>query len=150
MGNIVVTTGSVFIPLFNKLFTIPFFYHPYRWGKIPWYEPNPYFMSLFQFFLNIIMIAFLATISGLMTTQRECRKHDLLKSFKNSLMPIFGYIVGNILVFMMPFLKAPLLSIFSWVPYSGYLVHGAMVAIFVLIFGAMGNATLRENVCHKK
>ena len=147
MGNFIVTTGSVFIPLFTKLVTVPYFYHPHHWGGIPWEEPGGIGLNIVSFIFNVLTLAILATVSGMMTTERECRKYKVWKSMKRSIWAILGYIIGNIVIFMLPVVKAPLLAIFAWLPYAGYLVHGMMVSAFVMLFGALGNQVLRMQVC---
>ena len=147
MGNLIVTGASIFIPLLNKLVTVPFLFHPYRWGGVPWKAPGDITVMLATFIMNILMLSILATISGMMSTEKECRKHDVWLSFKRSMWAILGYIVGNIVVFLMPLLTAPLLAMFVWLPYAGIIVPSMMVSIFIMLFGAIGNTVLRSNVC---
>lgn len=147
MGNLIVTVCSVFIPLVTKVHIVPYLFHPYRWGGVPWTPPGDIMIRIVTFLLNIGMLSLLATISGLMTTEQQCNKHDLLLSLKRSTWVIVGYIVGSLVVFLMPLLTAPLLAMFVWLPYAGIIVPSMLVSIFVMIFGALGNTVLRENVC---
>lgn len=146
MGNLIVTIGSVFIPLISDKLIIPFMYHPSRWGGIPWSEPG-ISASILSFFSNIMMLVILSTISGMMTTSRKCRKKDLKQSVKRSTWVVLGYIIGNIAAFFLPIIKAPILMATMWLPYAGYIAHGILVGLFVLLFGAMGNARLRMEIC---
>lgn len=139
--------SSIGIPLFNHLVTIPYLFHPQRWGGIPWKEPNFLVMGLVTFILNVLCLMGVGTISGLMTTERECRQTDLWKSIRRSLWVVVGFVVGQIAIFFMPFVKAPLLAFSLWMPYAGWIIHGICVSVFVLFFGAIGNALLRAEVC---
>ena len=146
MGNLIVTIGSIFIPLISDKLIIPFLYHPMRWGGIPWNEPGMS-ASFLSFSFNILMLITLATISGMMTTTRKCNKKNFYRSLKRSIWVVLGYIIGNMSAFFLPIIKAPMLIATMWLPYAGYLAHGVIVSIFVLLFGAMGNARLRIEIC---
>lgn len=148
MGNLVVAATSVMVPLFNRTITVPFFYHPYRWGTIPWHEPNPWIVFGLTVFFNIIMLSILGTISGMMSTMRECRKYDFWESVTRSFSIVVGYIVASGFLFMFPMIKAPFLSMLSSVPYASYIVQGFLVAPFILIVGAISNQALRKSICN--
>ena len=147
MGNLLAATASVFVPLVNSLVIVPFIFHPDRWGTIPWHPPNWIFLGLVTFILNITALMILGTISGMMTTRNKCNKISVLQSVRRSMWLITGWLVGNLVLTVLPFLKAPLLAVGLWMPYAGWLIHGIMVAFFVLLFGAAGNSVLRDDVC---
>jgi uncharacterized protein YacL len=150
MGNLLVASTSTFVPLFNHLVTIPYLYHPQRWGGIPWVEPGGITVGILEFVFNIITLLIMGTLSGMMTTQRECNKINVRYSIKRSLWVILGYLVGNTIVYLLPFIKAPVLAMLIWMPYAGWVAHGLLVAFSVLLFGAMGNAYQRWEICHEK
>lgn len=147
MGNIVASGLSIGVPLANHLLTIPYIFHPHRWGGVPWSEPNFLFKGIVTFTLNILVLMIIGTISGLMTTKKECNKTNIIRSIKRSLWLVMGYVLGNLILFLFPFIKAPFLPFTLWLPYAGWLVHGFCVSVFVLFFGAMGNSILRQEVC---
>jgi len=150
MGNAIVAASSIFIPLFNRLVTVPYFYDPIRWNRIPWHQPFTFEVSFMIYLANVIILMILATISGMMSTQRECQKYDVKHSIKRSIWVILGYFVGCMFAFFLPIVKAPLLMLLSWMPYASYIVNGLITAPFVLIFGAMGNSTMRNDLCGRK
>jgi len=147
MGNLLVTGASIFVPLINNVVVAPYLLHPYNLGGLPWREPHWLFLGAFTFMLNIIVLMLLSMISGTMNTLNGCKKINFKKALKRSLWIVLGYIVGNITVFTMPFIKAPLLTIGIWLPYAGWLIHGFLVAPSIMFFGAMGNTVLRSDVC---
>lgn len=147
MGNFLACTASIGVPLLTKLVTIPFLLHPTRWGGIPWKEPHWAFMGFMTVFLNLLSIMILGTLSGMMTTEQACRKHDILQSFRRSTWLVLGYLVGNALLMIFPFIKVPFLLFGMWLPYAGYLIHGFLVSIVMMFFGAMGNTILRAQIC---
>jgi hypothetical protein len=147
MGNIVASGLSIGVPLANHLVTIPYIFHPHRWGGVPWSEPNFLFKGIITFALNTLVLMIIGTISGLMTTKKECNKTNIARSIKRSLWLVMGYVLGNLMLFIFPFIKAPFLPFTLWLPYAGWLVHGFCVSVVVLFFGAMGNSILRQEVC---
>lgn len=147
MGNLIVTVSSIFIPLFNKLVTVPYILHPYRWGGVPWTEPSQLFVMFLNFVFNLMLLSAVSTLSGMMTTEEDCRKHDIWVSFKRSTWVMLGYVIGSIVIFLAPIAKAPILAVSTWIPYAGLLVHNALVSLFVMLFGAIGNSVTRADVC---
>lgn len=147
MGNLLACTASIGVPLFTKTVTMPFIFHPTRWGGIPWAAPHWIITGLLTFLLNAVTLMLLGTVSGLMTTKKDCNKAEVLPSIHRSLWLVFGYVIGNLLLFIFPFIKAPFLVFSLWLPYAGWLVHGFLVAIVMLFFGAIGNSMLRGEVC---
>jgi hypothetical protein len=149
MGNLIATCVSVVVPLITKSVWMPYIYHPNRWGGIPWVEPNWLLMGIITFVLNAMMLSVIGTISGMMSTKGECDRYDVYLSVRRSVWMIMGYVIGNIMLFIVPYIKAPILPFFMWMPYAGWIVHGMLVGVVILLFGAMGNAILRKEVCVK-
>ena len=147
MGNAIATSSSIIVPLFNHLVTVPYLFHPQRWGGIPFKEPNVLFLGFIGFLANILSLMMLGTISGMMTTKKKCRKTNIMWTIKRSLWVVLGYYVGNLFLMVFPFVKAPLLIFTLWMPYAGWIVHGIFVGVFIMLFGAMGNSMLRNEVC---
>jgi hypothetical protein len=140
-------SASTFVPLFNHLVVMPYLYHPTRWGGIPWYEPSAMMSGFMHMLLNIIVLSLIGTFSSMMSTLGACNKSNLTISLKRSIWLVLGYLVGTSVISIMPFLKAPMLSIGNLFPYANWIVHGFLVSFFVLIFGAIGNKVARGNVC---
>lgn len=147
MGNLLAATASIGVPLFTHTVTLPFLFHPLRWGGVPWAEPHWILLGLLTFILNVCTLMVLGTMSGLMTTKGMCNRTDVLRSIKRSLWVVLGYIIGNLFLFVFPFVKAPFLVFGLWLPYAGWLVHGFLVSIFILLTGSVGNTMLRSEVC---
>lgn len=148
MGNLIAAGLSTFVPLTTHLVTIPYILHPERWGGMPWREPSAVTYTLLTMLSNVILMMMLGTLSGMMTTKQKCNRSDVRKSMWRSIYGVIGFIIGSIVLAVAPVIKAPALSFFSsWLPYAGWIVHGAIVAIFVLVFGAFGNNSVRRAVC---
>jgi len=150
MGNLLAATTSIFVPLINSLIVVPFIFHPERWGTVPWQPPSWVVLTAVTFLLNISALLALGTISGMMTTKNKCDKVDILQSMRRSMWVITGWLFGNLVLTIMPFIKAPLLAIGLWMPYGGWIIHGILVSASVLLFGAVGNSILRSEVCQKR
>jgi hypothetical protein len=149
MGNILASIGSIWVPLFTHLVTVPFIFHPLRWGGIPWGQPHWLLLGIVTFLCNAITLMGLGTISGLMTTKKECNRTNILRSIKQSLWLVLGFVIGNLIMFLLPFLKVPVLLLTLWLPYAGWIAHGICVFPAVLFCGALGNGMLRGAVCTK-
>lgn len=146
MGNFIATCATVVLPLFNYLVVLPFIFYPPRWG-IPWYTPNGFVISFIGLLVLLMELVLVGTLSGVMNTVRKCNRYDIKLSMKRSLWIIMGYILGNIILFTMPFLKTPFLVPAIGLPYAGWLVHGLLTAIPVMLFGATGVTRLLGEVC---
>lgn len=147
MGNLLATLGTIGVPLFNHLVTIPFIYHPYRWGGVPWKPPGWFQLALVTFIANITLILLLGTLGGIMSTKQKCDKYDIWLSLKRSVWKLIGYFIGSAVLGVASSLKGPLLVWLSWLPYANWLVHGTMVALPILFLGALGTSILRDEVC---
>lgn len=141
-----VTCTSIALPLLNYTYVLPYIFYPPRWG-IPWSPPGSLIMGTISLLVIITELVILGTVSGIMNTSKSCNKIDVKLSVKRSLWIIIGYLVGNLLLVTMPFLKAPLLIMTMGLPYAGWLVHGIMTAIPIMFFGAMGIERLLGDVC---
>jgi len=147
MGNFISAGASIGVPLLTQLVTIPFLFHPHRWGGVPFKEPGWFMLSIVSIIINILTLMIIGTISGMMTTTKACRKIEVWRSIKRSMWVVAGYMFGNMIMWLLPFVKAPILPFMVMLPYGGWIVHGLFVSLSVLIFGAMGNTLLRAEVC---
>lgn len=148
MGNLIAAGLSTFVPLTTHLITVPYIFHPERWGGIPWREPSAITYTVVTVISNVMMMMLLGTLSGMMTTRQKCGRSDARKSLGRSIWVLLGFAIGSLVLAVAPVIKAPMLSAFSsWLPYAGWIVHGAITAIFVLAFGYIGNSKVRRDVC---
>ena len=147
MGNLITAGSSIFIPLIVRGQILPYLFHPYKWGGIPWEPPGSLTLLITTVLCNIILLQIIATISGVMATLRECDTYDITESYWKSFWPVLGFVIGNIVIYCVPVIKALFLAAFMWLPYADYLVHGALVSIFVLFIGAKGNTKLINELC---
>ncbi len=141
-----VTAMSTFLPLINYLVVVPYIFYPSRWG-IPYNRPNGFVIAIASIVIMLVELVILGTVSGIMNTVKECNRYDVKIALKRSLWIIIGYIVGNITLFFLPFLKAPFLIVGMGLPYAGWLIHGFMVSIPVMLFGAMGTTKILADIC---
>ena len=148
MGNLITASVTIYSPLITTQYLIPAVMHPYRWGGIPW-KPPGFFKYIFLYLLfNLLIIGITATISGLMTTARECRRISFWTSVVNARWSLLFALMGMIIIALVPFIKAPALAFFSWLPYANPIVTGLYMAILVLIGGMIGNGYSRKDVCY--
>lgn len=148
MGNLLTFTATIFSPLITKEYLTPYFMHPYRWGGIPFQPPGPFQMAFLYLLFNLMIIGFFATISGLMTSAKECRKVHFWTAIVNAKWAMLFALVGIIVINVAPFIKAPVLAVVSWMPYAKLFVDGLYIGLFVLLGGMIGNGYNRKDVCH--
>jgi hypothetical protein len=149
MGNLLTAMVTIMSPLITKEYLIPTFMHPYRWGGVPFEPPGPFKYGFLYLLFNLLIIGTMATISGMMTTARECRKMSFWTSVVNARWALIFALIGIIFVAVFSFLKAPVLALLAWMPYSNLIVTGLYMAPFVLIGGMIGNGYNRKNVCYQ-
>ena len=147
MGNLITAGTSIFIPFFVRLTVLPAIYNPYRWGGIPWKPPNIIIFTIVKIFFNLFLLQCVAFITGIMSTMAACDNYDAWTIYKNTYWPLLGFIIGNIIITTVPIIKATILPAVMWMPYAHYIVHGSLVAIFVLIFGAIGTTDNINAIC---
>jgi hypothetical protein len=148
MGNLITAMVTIFSPLISKEYLIPMIMHPYRWGGIPFEPPGPFKYTFLYVFFNMLIIGSAATLSGMMTTARSCRRIHFWTSVVNSRWAMLFALIGMIIVAMLPFIKAPVLALVAWLPYSNLIVTGLYMSILVLIGGMVGNNYNRKSVCN--
>ena len=149
MGNLITATVTIYSPLITKEYLIPTILHPYRWGGIPFQPPGPLKYAFLYLLFNMLIIGTAATISGLMTTARECRRVSFWTSVVNARWSLLFALIAMIVIALLPFIKAPVLAILSWLPYANHIVTGLYMAILVLIGGMIGNGYNRYDTCYK-
>jgi hypothetical protein len=147
MGNLITSMVTVASPLITREFLIPKLMHPLNWGGIP-FKPPGIMMYMFLYILfNLSLIGSAATVSGLMTTVRQCNKWSLRSAIGNALWACGFALLGMIILAFVPFIKSPVLAVIGWLPYANHLVTGLYLAIAVLIGGMIGNNYNRHDVC---
>ena len=97
---------------------------------------------------NLLIIGSAATLSGLMTTAKECRQVSFWTAVVNARWANLFAVLGMLVLALVPFIKSPALSVLSWVPYANTVVDGLYMSAFVLIGGMIGNGYSRKDVCH--
>lgn len=150
MGNLITAGGSVFAPFLTTEVLIPFIYNPIRFNNIPFVQPSTLKYMFWYLFFNCVIVFFLGTIGGTMSSLKECDKMNILTSMNGAKWPVLFTIFGLLFLFMFPIIKAPLLVVTGMIPHSNLLVTGIFLSFFVLLGGFLGNRYTRTNVCKIK
>jgi hypothetical protein len=128
---------------------MPFVYHPYNIGSVPWTPPNGFIYNIVSFFFTIILLLFFGTITSIMATLKHCNKYKIHKSLYYQRYMFFGFILANLILFIFPIIKAPLLVMLIWIPYADLIVHGIYISAFVTLFAYIANLRLKDSICKK-
>ena len=139
--------GTIFAPLLTREFILPYIFHPYRWGGIPFVPPSAIgYTAMYLLFITLIVGIF-ATISGMMSTAKECKKVEFWTSAVSAKWPMLFALIGSAVLYFLSVLKAPLLVIMAPVPYSNLIVTGIMLSMFVVFGHYIGNNYNIRDVC---
>ena len=147
MGNLITTMTTIVAPLMTKEFIIPTLMHPYRWGGVPFKAPGLITYCLMYVIFTLLIIGAAATVSGMMSSSKECNKMSFWTSAFYARWAVLGALIGMLFVFIFAFLKAPVLALLSWLPYSNTIVDGLYMSLFVIFMGMIGNNFTRARVC---
>jgi hypothetical protein len=148
MGNLITSMVTIFSPLISKEYVIPMIMHPYRWGGVPFKAPGPFKYIFLYLLSNMLIIGSMATLSGMMTTARECRKVHFWTAMVNSRWALLFAMIGLLIISIFSFIKAPVVTFLSWMPYASQVVTGLFMALFVLLGGMIGNGYNIKDVCY--
>lgn len=138
----------IIIPLLTKELIIPYLLHPFRFGGIPFKKPSAIKYGILYLLIIVFIICALDSLSNSLTTMKECNEVNMWKSIKATKWMAISISFGLILLFLVPFLKAPLLALFFAVPYSNQIVTGIMLLPFALFGYFIGKRTVKKNVCN--
>lgn len=147
MGNLVSTFTAFISPVITDIYVMPMLFSPNLLGGIPFKPPGLFENLFYELLINFLIIGSMATLAGSMSSLAECRKSKIKQSLLNSRYVLLGALVGFIASKTLLFIKAPLLSVSSLLPYAIHFTTGIFVAFFVLIFGIYGNYKTRSDVC---
>jgi hypothetical protein len=147
MGNLITTISAIWSPLITTELIIPFIYYPFRFNNIPFIAPSTLKYMFLYLFINALIIGFFGTIGGIMSSLKECDKMNVWTSINGAKWPVFFSICGLIFLFLFPIIKAPMLALCAFIPYSNLIVTGLYLSVFVFAGGFLGNRYSRLWVC---
>lgn len=141
-GNVLAAVMALVIPLITRHFIIPYIYHPYRYGGIPFVPPS-FMEAQGLYFLIITAVIFgMYLISGFMDSLRLCDRWDfniIIYNFKKVLLPL---IICFICLTCFPITKIPFLILPITIPFAEEVANGIFwsIATFVgVVFANMEN-----------
>jgi hypothetical protein len=145
LAHSITALGTIISPLIATEFILPLVFHPYNFGGIPFVPPNIFKYTFVYLATIILIIHSCATLSGMMYTVRECRKIEFLTAFLNAKWASIFALIGSAMLFFIPFIKAPLLVLMAFVPFSNLIVTGIILSFFTLFGNYIGtNYNLRK------
>jgi hypothetical protein len=148
MGNTILGISLITSPIITNELVLPFIFHPYRWGGIPWTPPSTFMQSLVRFISNTLLFFVFAIANYMASTVKRCDKYDFWQSFKRTLWPFLAFLLANAFFSFATVIKAPIISATNtWLPYAGHIVQGTLVATMVMLFSAIGRDMLLKEVC---
>ena len=134
-GNILATLFALTLPYLARFNFLPYLYHPYRYGGIPFAPPSFFeYQSMYYIFI-ISSLIILYIVSGFMAVYKICNQGPI-DSYQIVLYNITKFLMILMLclfvLFFVPLLKFPLLTGLIILPYANELVNGLFWSIFTL------------------
>jgi hypothetical protein len=139
--------SAVFAPLITTEFIMPTILHPYKFGGIPFVPPGIFKYTSIYLLCIVLIVGSFATVSGMMTTARECKKVEFWSAAVSAKWSMFFALIGITVVFFLPLIKAPLLAILAPVPFSNLISNGIVMSAFVIFGHFLGNNYLKRTTC---
>lgn len=146
-GNLLNALLALFTPYLVRFHLLPFIYHPYRYGGIPFTAPS-FFEHQSMYYICILMIISICYfISSYMATLKICRQSNYQIATFNYRKLLTMLILCLIILIIFPIAKIPLLTYMIMLPYANEAVNGIFWAIFTFIGVAWSNRTNIYQVC---
>jgi hypothetical protein len=139
--------SAIFAPLVTTEFIIPTILHPYKLGGIPFKTPGIFKYTSIYLLCIVLIVGTFATISGMMTTARECKKVEFWSAAVSAKWSMLFALIGLSVVFFLPLIKAPLLALLAPVPFSNLISNGIVMSAFVVFGHFLGDNYLLRTVC---
>ena len=149
-GNTLATIMALILPYLTRFHILPYMYHPYRYGGIPFTPPSFFeFQSMYYIIIFGVLI-FFYLISGFMSIYKICNKppaesYDVI--LYNVIKFLLTLFVCLFILFFLPLLKFPFLTAFVILPYANEIVNGIFWAFFTLVGTTWANIDNVTRVC---
>ncbi len=148
-GNLIVALIGLFAPFITKMYILPYIYHPYRYGQIP-FQPPSYTERMVTYYMIIIgILTIFYVFSGYMNSIKVCKQSDyslVIYNFKK-----FGLflIICLLLLIIFPLVKIPILTNFMMIPYANEFVNGIFWSMLAFTGAVWANRDTVYKLCGK-
>lgn len=149
-GNLLTIFMAFILPYITQFHLIPYFYHPYRYGGIPFTPPSFMEYQGVYYFLILSILSGFYILSGFLNVYKFCPRpvNDSYPVILYNLTKfLFVLFICLFVLFFLPLFKYPLLSTLVIVPYANSLVNGIFWAIFTLIGVTWANIDNISQLC---
>lgn len=149
-GNVLAFLTAIITPYLVRFNLLPYLYHPYRYGGIPFSAPSFFeYQSLYYIFI-LVILTIMYILSGFMAIYKTCNRPPsqsypiILYNITKFLIVMF---VCLFILFFMPLIKYPLLSTLIILPYANEIVNGIFWALFTLFGVTWANMDNVSRIC---
>lgn len=146
-GNLLSSLFAFMTPYLVRYHLLPYLYHPYRYGGIPFVAPSFFEYQGMYYCSIIVIISLFYFISNYMATLKICDKYDYRITIFNYRKLFVMLVLCLIILIIVPIIKIPLLTGMIILPYANELVNGIFWAIFTFIGVAWANRETIYTVC---
>ena len=148
-GNLLSSFFAFMTPYLVRFHLLPYIYHPYRYGGIPFTAPSFFEYQGMYYAFIIIFISLFYFISNYMATLKICDNYDYKITIFNYRKLLLMLILCILLLIIVPIVKIPFLTSMIILPYANELVNGIFWAIFTFIGVVWANRETVYMVCKK-
>lgn len=148
-GNLIVALIGLFAPFISKMYIVPYIYHPYRYGSIPFLTPS-YTERMSVYYLVVTgLLSIFYIFSGYMNSIKVCKTSDYSLVIYNFKKFALFLILCMLLLIIFPLVKIPLLTNFMMIPYANEFVNGIFWSMFAFIGAVWANIDTVHKLCGK-
>jgi hypothetical protein len=147
MGNLVASLSSIVVPIGVEAMIIPWAFHPYRLGTIPWIPPSNLKVWMVRWASNLTLMLLILLITMSMSSLRHCKQWDLKANLLYGRWFLLGFVLSRMILGYFEFIRAPLLALMPWAPYADLTALGLVCFPIVLLMGAMGTNRMLRELC---
>jgi hypothetical protein len=148
MIELIITIIAIIItPLITKEILIPWLMHPRKFGGIPFKPPGFIKYSLLYIFVSYTFLTSISLVTQSMKSIDTCNKIDIWEAIYQSKWILLFIIIGFIVLFVLPIIKAPLLVMLLALPYSTHIATGVAMLPFSLCGHYIASKRYMKQVC---
>lgn len=146
-GNLLVLIFTILAPYFSRQYFLPYLYHPYRYGGIPFTPPKFIEFQMVYYFGILMISAIVYFVSGYLNSLKLCQKTEYQKVIYNYPKVLLLQLVAIFVLLFIPIFKVYLLTFMIIFPYANELVNGLIIGVATFLGAVWANRSTVYQIC---
>ena len=149
-GNMIATVLALVTPLFVKNYFLPYLYHPYRYGGIPFTPPGFFEFQALTYILIMGLLTCYYLLSAYLNIYKFCDVYPNKSTptiFYNITKFWLSLLICFLILIFIPFKLWVGAGLIIMVPYANELVNGVVWSLFTLFGTTWANMDNVMKVC---